>query len=44
MKIGNHAIDGNKVFVIAEVGANHEGDLIKAKEHIDAAKSLEPKQ
>ena len=38
MNIGTHLIDGKQVFVIAEVGANHEGDLIKAKEHIDAAK------
>lgn len=38
MNIGNHAIDDTAVFLIAEVGANHESDILKAKEHIDAAR------
>ena len=32
-KIGN----GNKVYVIAEIGMNHNGEFKLAKEHIQAA-------
>ena len=38
MNINDHEIGKTNVFLIAEVGANHEADLSKAKEHIDAAK------
>lgn len=38
MKISEFTLGKDGVFVIAEVGSNHEGDIIKAKEHIDAAK------
>ncbi|MDH5368434.1 MAG: N-acetylneuraminate synthase family protein [Gammaproteobacteria bacterium] len=36
-QIGPFTIGGNHTFVIAEVGANHTGNLELAKEHIDAA-------
>lgn len=35
--IAGVAIGTGRTFVIAEVGSNHGGDLIAAKEHIDAA-------
>lgn len=38
MNINNREIGKTNVFLIAEVGANHEADLSKAKEHIEAAK------
>lgn len=38
MKIGNKEIgEGKPVFIIAEVGINHNGSLDLAKKHIDAA-------
>jgi len=37
IKIGNFVVGGDRTFLIAEVGANHTGDLSLAKEHIDAA-------
>jgi len=38
MKIGNRNISNtDKTFVIAEIGSNCKGDLLLAKEHIDAA-------
>ncbi len=37
MKISNIPLSSSTVFVIAEVGSNHQGELSKAKEHIDAA-------
>jgi len=36
-KIDDHEIGTGKTFVIAEVGSNHLGDLVSAKEHIAAA-------
>jgi len=36
-QVGPFTIGGNRTFVIAEVGANHTGNLELAKEHIDAA-------
>ena len=38
MLIGDHLIPSQEVFVIAEVGSNHQGSLAKAKDHILAAK------
>jgi len=39
LKIGNRRIgDGEKVFIIAEIGVNHNGNLALAKKMIDAAK------
>jgi sialic acid synthase SpsE len=38
MNIGSYVINDTTVFLIAEVGANHEADILKAKEHIDAAR------
>jgi len=35
--IGNHEIGSNRVFVIAEIGNNHNGSLERAKELIDQA-------
>ncbi len=37
MNIGNYTIGMDRTFIIAEVGANHTGNLELAKEHIDAA-------
>lgn len=37
MLIKNFRLPSDGVFVIAEVGSNHQGSLGKAKEHIDAA-------
>ena len=37
-KIENHIIGGAKVFIIAEIGINHQGNLNKCKKLIDAAK------
>jgi sialic acid synthase SpsE/sugar phosphate isomerase/epimerase len=37
IKIGNHLIGGKKVFIIAEIGNNHNGDINKAIELIDIA-------
>ena len=37
-KIENHIIGGAKVFIIAELGINHQGNLKKCKKLIDAAK------
>ena len=37
-KIENHIIGGAKVFIIAEIGINHQGNLKKCKKLIDAAK------
>ena len=40
IKIGSKVIGGNNpVFIIAEAGVNHNGDLKIAKRLIDAAKS-----
>lgn len=40
MKIGSHTVgEGQAVFIIAEVGVNHNGSILMAKELIDAAKS-----
>ena len=36
-KIDNHLIGGERVFVIAEIGNNHQGDLAMAKRLVDAA-------
>lgn len=38
MKIGSFDLDGDKAFIIAELSANHNGDLEVAKETIRAAK------
>jgi len=38
LKSGRILGDGGPVFVIAEVGINHDGDVAKARELIDAAK------
>ena len=39
VKIGNRLVgDGQPVFVIAEIGINHNGDLEVAKKLIDVAK------
>lgn len=35
--IGNHLIDGKRVFIIAEIGNNHNGSLSLAKQLIDRA-------
>ena len=40
-KIENHIIGGAKVFIIAELGINHQGNLNKCKKLIDAAKKVE---
>ncbi len=41
MKINNHNIKkGNKVFVIAEIGMNHNGSITRAKKLIDHASSM----
>lgn len=37
MRIGAHEVGTGRTFVIAEVGSNHAGNLVSAKEHIDAA-------
>lgn len=37
MNIGNHATD-ERVFIIAEIGANHEGDIKRAKNLMQLAK------
>jgi N-acetylneuraminate synthase len=38
IKIGNHSVgEGHPVFIIAEIGINHNGDLNLAKKLIDAA-------
>lgn len=38
IKIGNHSVgEGHPVFIIAEIGINHNGDLNIAKKLIDAA-------
>ena len=38
IKIGNHSVgEGHPVFIIAEIGINHNGDLNVAKKLIDAA-------
>ena len=37
IKTGDFTIGEGRTFIIAEVGANHTGDLQLAKEHIDAA-------
>jgi N-acetylneuraminate synthase len=38
VKIGNHMVgDGHPVYIVAEVGINHNGDLESAKRLIDAA-------
>lgn len=40
VRIGNRDIGiGERVYVIAEIGSNHDGDLEQAKRHIDAAVS-----
>lgn len=36
-KIDGHLIGGERVFVIAEIGNNHQGDLAMAKRLVDAA-------
>lgn len=36
-KIDDHLIGGERVFVIAEIGNNHQGDLAMAKRLVDAA-------
>ena len=36
-KIDDHVIGGQRVFVIAEIGNNHQGDLAMAKRLVDAA-------
>lgn len=41
MKIGNFEIGLNKVFIIAELSANHNGSLDTAIKTIRAAKKLE---
>ena len=38
MKIGNFNLNNNKVFIIAELSANHNGSLQTAIETIKAAK------
>ena len=39
MRIGNHQIgDGHPVYIIAEIGINHNGDLDTALKLIAAAK------
>jgi N-acetylneuraminate synthase len=38
MKIGNHAIGSDRVYVIAEIGNNHNGDFERAINMIDEAK------
>ena len=35
--IDNHVIGGERVFIIAEIGNNHQGDLEMAKRLVDAA-------
>ena len=41
MRINNHTIQkGNKVFVIAEIGMNHNGSIIRAKKLIDYASAM----
>ena len=37
MKIGNYTIDGDRAFIIAEIGNNHNGDFERAKQMIDLA-------
>ena len=37
MKIGSKEVGGSQVFVIAEIGNNHNGSVDLAKEMIDAA-------
>lgn len=38
IKIGNRMVgDGNRAYIIAEIGINHNGDLATAKKMIDAA-------
>lgn len=36
IKVGDKTIDNNSLYFIADIGANHDGDLIKAKELIHA--------
>ena len=38
MKIGNHSIGEDRVYVIAEIGNNHNGDFNRALKMIDEAK------
>ena len=39
IRIGDRFVgDGERVFVVAELGINHNGDLLLAKRLIDAAK------
>ena len=37
--IGDHEIGGSRVFVIAEIGNNHNGSLVLAKQLVDAAQA-----
>ena len=40
VKIGDHVVgEGNSIFIIAEIGINHNGDLDIAKKLIDVAKN-----
>lgn len=39
-KIENHLIGGNKVFIIAEIGINHQGSTNNCKKLIDNAKKI----
>ena len=38
MKIGNYSISSNRIYVIAEIGNNHNGDFNRALTMIDEAK------
>lgn len=40
MKIAGTELTSEKVFIIAEVGSNHEGCIKKAKQHIDQASDI----
>lgn len=39
VKLDRHEIGGNRTFIIAEIGSNHNGDIKLAFESIDAAKA-----
>ena len=40
LEIGNFNVGSNRVFVIAEIGNNHNGSLVRAKEMVDQVKAV----